>query len=95
MHATRLLHGGLASFSRPLGHQYLPLKARAFFSTNFKCLAANIFDRKVKKHQRELAGSQPDSSVYDYVKEEVSCMLRLWYSWWASKTGFNCCPLLF
>eukprot|EP00794_Sanderia_malayensis_P016576 gene16576-18262_t len=35
----------------------------------------NVFDRKAKRHQRNVAAKLPDHQVYDYLKDEVACRL--------------------
>lgn len=37
----------------------------------------NVFDRKVKRIQRNRAALREDVAVYDYLKDEVSIKLKL------------------
>ncbi|XP_037084688.1 arginine-hydroxylase NDUFAF5, mitochondrial-like [Pollicipes pollicipes] len=71
MLSTWFWQGGLQTIARKLANTMLKADRLAPVSTSSKCASASIFDRKVKELQRNYAGKQPDSSVYDYVKEEV------------------------
>ena len=37
----------------------------------------NVFDRKTKRHQRNIAARRTDHNVYDYLKDEVNKSLCL------------------
>ena len=44
---------------------------RSFNTASINSNGINIFDRKTKVHQKDVAARYPDQHVYDYIKMEV------------------------
>lgn len=53
------------------------LLRRAYSSLRDQENVMNVFDRKVKRIQRNRAALREDVAVYDYLKDEVSIKLKL------------------
>ncbi|XP_043232909.1 arginine-hydroxylase NDUFAF5, mitochondrial-like [Amphibalanus amphitrite] len=67
-----ILKPGMSCVARFTANQFQNTECWRTISTSTRaCFPAIIFDRKAKEHHRNTAGQRLDSSLYDYVKEEV------------------------